>query len=502
MQKQSNNFNTLLATVISTFKKPLFLYSSLFCLILYYSDLASIRPFWYDESLTITEFVSLPNYLDVYRYYQIANNHIIYNLILKLWIQIWELVFPFSEIPFRLLSFIFALFTIVFMWLTWRRRYGFWPALIVVLCFITSLIFPIYSVAVRGYMFSILVAMISLWLAERVMLQFSMKRAVMYFVLALLLVGTTPSNLFYLGALACLFWPKSFTNRKELKSWLVLCTLPVFAFIIFYLPIFDKLLNIAKITHGWKSPCWATVNYYLPIILMLLPVFPFLIYIVSVNFKRKAESYKHISTFIHLVPAIIPLMMMFLRQPSPFPRVFLVFYPIYLLWLVSLMNKLLALARKRYKRNFADCFGFYLCILVIGVGAIWHNLAIKFSSLTVSATEQDDTISPYFMNDYNPRQVMAELKKMYQVQPFSVLINNSADPPSLMLYSRFFGLPEQMFLFDKPREKLDFTRQQIRGALVCIVRDKQELEILKNRFKIDKFKHYKDLGFHKLFFAE
>jgi hypothetical protein len=491
---------TAIETTKAYLKKPYILFLLLFSLVLYYSDFATIRPFWYDESLTITEFVSLPTYLDVYRYYQIANNHIVYSLILKFWIQLWESIFPFSEVPFRLLSFLFATATIALMWFKWNKRFGFWPTLITIVCFCSSLIFPIYSVAVRGYMLSLLLAFLALFTAEKITKKVTWKRLFSFFLITFLLVGTTPSNLFYLVAITCLNWPDSLYNKPAFKRWSALAITPLIAFTAFYLPIISKLLYVANITHGWDSSLYAIINYYAPIALTILPLLPFLVTAMVID--KKKLQFSHISLYITAIPAVLPLLLMLLRHPSPFPRVFIVFYPIYLFWLAALLNKLQAATRIKYKKNIAEWLGFYLCILVLGVASISHNLSNKLSSWTVPSGEQDDTLKPYFMHNYSPRSVIAEVKKMHKAQPLSILISNSADPPSLMLYSRFFGLPEQVFLFDTPKHKLSFTRDQINGPLICIVRNKDELPLLKKRFNINKMTFIKDFGFHKLFLAE
>ena len=43
------------------------------------------RPLWYDEALTIIEFVTLPSFLEIFSYYPIPNNHIGFNVLLRFW---------------------------------------------------------------------------------------------------------------------------------------------------------------------------------------------------------------------------------------------------------------------------------------------------------------------------------------------------------------------------------------------------------------------------------
>ncbi|MDD5727771.1 MAG: hypothetical protein PHV59_04320, partial [Victivallales bacterium] len=55
---------------------------------------AIFRDLWFDEALTVREFMFLPSLKAVYFAYVIPNNHIIYTILLKLWNELY-LSLPF-----------------------------------------------------------------------------------------------------------------------------------------------------------------------------------------------------------------------------------------------------------------------------------------------------------------------------------------------------------------------------------------------------------------------
>ena len=101
---------------------------------------------WYDEILTVVNFVRLPT-LDLVGTYDSFNNHMLYSLAAKLCVSL------FGEHPWalRLPAVIFGIAAIAVQWLIARRLLGPWPALATALLLSLSYHHVWFSQNARGY---------------------------------------------------------------------------------------------------------------------------------------------------------------------------------------------------------------------------------------------------------------------------------------------------------------------------------------------------------------
>ena len=111
---------------------------------------ALFRELWFDEALTIGEFMYLPTIAAVYRNYVIPNNHIIYTIFLKFWNELYPSGLSL-DFYWRLFTVLTAAVTVGVIFERWRKRYGIITLALVLFAFSYSLPFEIYSTAVREY---------------------------------------------------------------------------------------------------------------------------------------------------------------------------------------------------------------------------------------------------------------------------------------------------------------------------------------------------------------
>ena len=161
------------------------------------------RELWFDEALTVTNFMLPLTPAGIYRAYTIPNNQIVYTVALKL----WHAVMPDAVDPaafWRMLSLLFALGALAL--LTAFRKMGQGRILrsdLWVLCaFALSPVFCNY-------------AMSWLWIALALHGAYSVfhdrpgRGWTFYIAAALGAVGTVPTNLLALGAVVLYAWPWS-----------------------------------------------------------------------------------------------------------------------------------------------------------------------------------------------------------------------------------------------------------------------------------------------------
>ncbi|UKI30915.1 MAG: hypothetical protein L6W00_24110 [Lentisphaeria bacterium] len=106
------------------------------------------RDFWFDEALTVLNFALSEPVSNIYFNYPIPNNHIVYTLLLRFWIELQ----PASIDPvvwMRLLSVIFAGATLFLLYRLFRSQFGGVLMLPVLTATAASVPFLVYATAVR-----------------------------------------------------------------------------------------------------------------------------------------------------------------------------------------------------------------------------------------------------------------------------------------------------------------------------------------------------------------
>ena len=101
-------------------KKSFLIAASLFIVVLYFTRDGIFRPLWFDEALTIMNFMALPGPVEIYYNYVIPNNHIVYTVLLKFWSSIYQPVVAF-DVYLRLFSLVITLAAFGIMFCRWKK---------------------------------------------------------------------------------------------------------------------------------------------------------------------------------------------------------------------------------------------------------------------------------------------------------------------------------------------------------------------------------------------
>lgn len=433
---------------------------------------ALFRELWFDEALTVGDFMFLPDISAIYHNYVIPNNHIIYTICLKLWNELYISGFA-VDFYWRLFSTLTAAFTIGVMFERWRRRYGIITVTLILSAFCYSLPFEIYSTAVRGYMLSMLWIVLCVEFARSWVFKADWRTGAGYFIFSLLAVGTIPSNLLALGGIVIFFFP--YFGFKKVLQWkfIYLAAAPLVATALFYLPISRQVAGILKLHEGWNSGLAVARVVYSSFLTAFFPLAVAAAAGTAVYFSR-AKNRKFLWP---LVIFLIPLAVVFVRDPAPFPRVFITLWPVWILLLCAGLRHFTALCRKRKKHLFIAVF---LLAAVIGWGMVCHNYKGMLARIFHGEKHLDDYFSPYYMApEHKPWSLIQKIKKLSGESAVPVFISFNAEPGVITLYSRMAGIKSINWIFDKPYDKLSALPQG--SWIVC---RKSEISGLKNRFGI------------------
>lgn len=447
---------------------------------------ALFRPFWFDEAITLLDFTRLPDIASIYRNYIIPNNHIVFTILLKAYlgfIPCWE---PFV----RLFPAFIALVSVLLAFEFWRKRTGDLSAFSILVLFIFSMGFQIYGTAVRGYMLSFLFILLSLEFAMRFCEFRKLTCLVGYFTCALLAVGTIPSNIAPLLAVPFVVLFETIPNYetrspflaelKKNKLILIFFIAPVLCLLIFYLPIFSKFIRAMSLKEGWTSPIDAAINFYGFILVTFAPLFIFLALTANIVKKQFSVLKFIVATFV----LIIPLIIFFVKNPSPFPRTFFPYLPLILFLFAKFAEPGVKKieAQLGLERSFKPIL---LCIMLIAVTISPIQIAFKskLSGVFTSAGNQDDYFQPYFMDDFfNP---IAAAKKVYDLlvsdREAIVFVDKRTDYPAFVFYASAIGISRERLFYDRPNGlPADVSSHR---SLYTVVLPGTDINELKSRFQ-------------------
>lgn len=447
---------------------------------------ALFRELWFDEALTIGEFMYLPTVGDIYRNYVIPNNHIVYTICLRFWNDLNISNFSL-DFYWRLFTVLTAALTIIVMFERWRKRYGMITLALVLFAFSYSLPFEIYSTAIRGYMLSMLWVVLSVEFARGWVFKPDWRSGAGYFIFSLLAVGTIPSNLLPLGGIVIFFFP--YFGFKKVFKWkfIYLAVAPLAATALFYLPLSQRVAGMLKLNEGWNSGFAVARVVYSSFVIAFLPLIVAAL-AGGIIYFRRAKSWKFLWPLLIL---LIPLPVIFLRNPAPFPRVFTALWPIWILLLCAGVRHFMASCRVVNKQLF---FTVFLLAASIGWGMLCHNYNGLLGRVFHGEKHLDDFFAPYYMTlEHRPIRLIQKIKRLSGDNEIPVYLSFNAEPCVITLYSRMAGINTINWIFDRPRYKLE--------SLPCgvwVVCKKDEIDGIKKRFGI-KTRFLFQNGFYSVF---
>ena len=443
-------------------KKSFLAAAALLILALYFTRDGVFRPLWFDEALTVMNFMALPGPAEIYHNYVIPNNHIIYTILLKFWSYAYQPVVAF-DVYLRLFSLVITFAAFAIMFFRWKKQCGIWPVALVCACFAFSLPFGIYSVAVRGYMLSFLLVLIALEFARGWIAGPGWKNGTAYFIVSLLAVGTIPSNIIALGAVVLCLAEFPLSNRKFILRFVFLAIIPLLALALFYLPVSRGVARIMALKEGWTDGVAAMTVLYLSWAISFLPALIAVILAAPLSVKHSWRR-----ALIAVLVLALPAPFFLVLSPAPFPRVFFSIWPVWMYLLCRGLGHLFALARLKHCRLAAKLLPAILAGAVFTCGMAQQEFKEYLSAKYVGQQALDDFFYPYYMKDsFNPFDAVKSLQVQGEAEPAAkIYVSFNADPYSIVFYGKMLGVSPDVWLFDNPRGKVLSIENNCRRAIL------------------------------------
>ena len=451
------------------------------------------RPFWMDEAITIMEFASRPSFFGTYFSYDIPNNHILFTYVVRLCLGISDYTGTLYGWMLRVPSLIFGVAGLAILFLACVRKGGLQAGSSLIAFMGMSGVFAIYATAVRGYMLSFLLVSLALVFAPALLRRGSFWRHGLYFLVCLAAVGTIPTNLIALEAVALLVigWPSS--RRLARKTWLFLA--PAFALGLFYLPILPKFIKCLTLGEGWSSAPAAAWNLYGCFLLVFLPLIPLALWGAFELWRRRPG--RRSAMLIPLGLALLPLLLIFLGRTTPFPRVFLPYWPVWMLLLAPFLGRGLRELKTRFP---ALKMMMALALLLCVWSAVTMQGREPLRNLLFGDGFSDDLLLPRYMEPGFKPDVLAKriAERRKETPDLKVFLTFNADHYSIIMHGKFLDIPEETWLFDSPKlGKVKGIPADSTVLLVCAGR--KDLDAVLSRFDLREGELLLDTGAQQLY---
>lgn len=358
---------------------------------------------WFDEFLTLHLFV-LPqpgNISYVFTHYPIANNHILFSFLLRLWFGFFSSFFSndalrtaqwiFSETAIRFPCLVLACASVAVVFQQGRRLFSRNAGTYLALLLLISPIFLNFTFQARGYALSFFLSTLATVGAMELATGGNTRRGLGFFVpAAVLLPMVIPSNILTTLALfsfIALTYPRFSRDSKFKKTIsLILSGIAATIGMGIYLPILPAFLRVMRQTDGWAA-AGASASIRTAAGLKVLGNWAWalaaqsgLFVIACLGLRRQPDiptpPPDSAKTATHEPPSprsVLPLLLICCLIPiilvallrAPFPRSFLGFLPpLVFASLIAYHDYLVILPKYRYLLTF-----FILCN-----GAVWNRM--------------------------------------------------------------------------------------------------------------------------------
>ena len=436
------------------------------------------RMLWFDEVLTVNLLMKLP-LSRIYFAYEIPNNHIVFTLLEKIWFSLLSSAGSYPYYFFRIPPMIFGAAAVFLLSRKLIRSCGLLAGILVSGAFAVSAVYALYATAVRGYMLGFLLMMLAMQQAEKVIQRGGFRNQLGYFLLALLSVGTAPTNLAALTGVWLYFLPAGIRRGGTgIKRSIYLLSAPFFALLLFYLPIHDKIMGCIRLGEGWHS---AASAFYTCSTGMLFPVCGLLIFCFAgaLLLWRKVPRWRG-NCLCGLLILLLPALAYGVMKVPPFPRVFFPLLAVWLFLLAQSLNGFLKMMKHR------QLWIFMVFLLQGSVSLLFfqERAAAVSSALYDMEGRQDDFIAPYYArSSFVPNRLLTYLKNKYEDgERFHVFATFDADAPSLVFAGGLVDFPEGVLLADTLNRPKTVRLQDQPGPKYIISGSEADLERTKERF--------------------
>ena len=427
-----------------------------------------LRELWFDEALTLLNFVLPLDLGKIYLSYTIPNNQIVYSMLLKIW-DLFYIGYTNIVVHWRLLSVIlsFGMFAVIIHLNRKIDEKRSFATILVLSAISLSAVFLNYATALRGYAASWFFVALSLLGLYNIFHNKARSGWAIYVISSILAVGTVPTNLLALAAALLYSVPwmkKEFWQDK--RAYIAAAVLPG-SLLIFYLPILENFLAVCKLGEGFSS-CNAAALVTLG---MYAGCFGLLLIFGLFRLKKPA-----LAEVMRYLIWLLPFVSIYILHRPPFPRVFVTVLPILCMLVIDGIATLTSSDKWRLFHRMA----FFL--IIIASQPVMLITGATVAEMSGLSRYEDDFFHPWYMfPGYKVSAVVDVVKEMADAE--TVFISFPADPAPVLFYAVNNAL-QKCFQSDIPFNSV----KSLPGNAVLILRSDEDPGVYEKRFagKLEK----------------
>ncbi len=408
------------------------------------------KDFWNDEIYTLKHFV-FPSLTTVLTDYHVPNNHVFFNILNWIYLKCRGLsdLYQLMDSPYqlRLLSFSYALATLIITYFLIRRFFNKTVALLSVALMTTTI--PFYNTAtqIRGYGLSTLLVVVVLFFCWEYMEIRRKRYLVSVCISTALLLYTIPSNtLFVMGLLA--FYGGlalvSTVRTEERLSLKRICQKPSFMLslgiiggivlaVVLYLPVIGDVLFNPYIVNDKPFGLFALTSLPYHVLLAFLSgrwLLVLLFLIGMYNFANYSEWFEKLLLLFTLV--LTSFIICFIRGGQIPMRIFVIFVPVACIFLSVGVYSFIRSVPKW--RSASLLFAGLIYVYAIGVFSLQlKKIDARILSDIKSTNRSHNIYYNYYIPRYEPQKVLKTFKATHYADSIPVILHR-CEPHDLPVY--------------------------------------------------------------------
>jgi hypothetical protein len=419
--------------------------------------------YWYDEVLSLEEFILVPLQKTVTDY-SVPNNHIFFSILMNIWLKLWGInsfaaaannVFIIRSLP--------LLFTAITMFFVYRagRMFGKHHGLLAIAVLLTTIPFYNFAVQIRGYGLSIMLSSMLLFYTLSFYKEPKKRIGIRITLLTALLLYTIPSNLYailsvlmILGAVFLNQWYKYHFlvalqfNAAKLIQWLLL---GIGIGVLLYLPVGSQVVNneYVKSEGFFRWEIWQEAITFYTLLYTWDWVFYILLGVGLLQIQKDRKTWEWVLVFLLIL--ILPFLISFVRGGKPFDRTFLWLIPVFAVGVSIIVGQGFKQIKSKLNIFLQILFSTLLIFFLLRVTAnrAYEKYFLPYYTLNEEIKTQNIHYS-YYLANYNPHKNLKNFKAEYYKEGTQVFLHE-VDKYAMHGYLPMHGIKWQPFTDTIPK---------------------------------------------------
>lgn len=423
---------------------------------------------WNDEIYTLKYFTLQPLLITLTDYH-VPNNHILFNVINNGYLKLFRIdsLLTLMKSPWilRIVPFIYALGTLVgtyFITLNVSNKRG---GVIALILLVTTIPYYNFVLQIRGYGLSTLLLVLLVFTSIKYLKNQQQKRLIGIGICVILLMYTTPSNLYFIGntlLLLALFFILSLNKNRLNESVLYSTDIKRISALFFsvlgatllglvlYMPIFSEVFQNEYVVKGKSFQTWMLSFYFEQVMGGMLSN-RWLMVLFSMGgglfYWRKTKRVEFLMLLLILF-CILPLLFPYVTGSVAPSRVFVVLSPFYCILCALGLVSFYEYGATKFKCNEQVYIFLILIYALVTFSMELHKIDQRIQVDLKEGKRSQDLYYQYYSAHYDPLQMVQLIKEAHTKSALPVFVVG-CEPHGITHFLEEFHTPYTRFEYSE-----------------------------------------------------